>query len=76
MLAKCPNATRLLRLFTFGKQKFSDATLPRAPIPGGFCAPTKKTTHQPPLNNVLYREQYILGADFAKITTCARPRER
>lgn len=26
MLAKCPNAMRVLRLLNFGKQKFSDET--------------------------------------------------
>jgi hypothetical protein len=76
MLANCPNSTRLLRLRNFGKQKFSG----ESPGAQGFgvriLAVVKKNPLQRVLNNVLYRWQYILGADFAKNATWARSCDR
>jgi hypothetical protein len=76
MLAKCPNAMRVLRLLNFGKQKFScGAALANAyrrlnlPL-------AKKIAHKQALINVLHRLQYSLGADFPKSATLARPVER
>jgi hypothetical protein len=73
MLAKCPNAMRVLRLLYFGKQNFCRAATPAQARGGGFCVSRKKIAHKQPLINVLYRQQYSLGADFPKYATSARP---
>jgi hypothetical protein len=73
MLAKCPNAMRVLRLFSFGKQKFSCGAAAANPLRRPYLALAKKIAHKQALINVLYRRQYSLGADFPKNATLARP---
>ena len=42
MLAKCPNAVRVLRLLNFGKQKFFNASMLAGACGVRFCAPGAK----------------------------------
>jgi hypothetical protein len=73
MLAKCPNAMRVLRLLNFGKQKFSCGAVPANALRRLNLPLAKKMAHKQALINVLYRRQYSLGADFPKDATLARP---
>jgi hypothetical protein len=72
MLAKCPNARRVLRLKDFGKQKFFNGFLRRPPQIWPVFAKTPKNPRREQLINVLYRLQYKFRADFTKNATLAR----
>lgn len=72
MLAKCPNARRLLRLRGFGKQKFFNVLLRTHPQIWRIFTKTQKNPARKQMINVLYRPQYKLRADFTKNATIAR----
>ncbi|MBB3655219.1 ABC-type ATPase with predicted acetyltransferase domain [Rhizobium sp. BK650] len=72
MLAKCPNARRVLRLGDFGKQKFFNVFLRSHSQIWPVFAKSQKIRRRRQMINVLYRLQYKFRADFAKNATIAR----
>jgi hypothetical protein len=72
MLAKCPNARRVLRLTDFGKQKFFNVLLRTHSQIWPVFAKTQKILRREQMINVLYRLQYKFRADFTKNATIAR----
>ncbi|MBB3354520.1 hypothetical protein FHT70_004472 [Rhizobium sp. BK049] len=69
MLAKCPNALRVLRLRDFGKQKFFNVSFRAHCCPRLVCAKTQNFRREWEMINDLYRPQCKFRADFAKNTT-------
>lgn len=69
MLAKCPNALRVLRLKDFGKQKFFYVSFLAHPCRYPICAKTQNFLRRQGMINVLYRQQYKFRADFPKNAT-------